>query len=287
MKKTLFTLAIIIAMLSATLCANAQIKLVHTFDGHVNFSAKTAYVLDVGDLAYGGSYFRFSDLPEGLFYMGKWGSGQTYTETIYNNDFTLKSTNTHTFTPSGEFYPTCVYNTKKLFNNDDNSEYLVIGYGENDRLRLCLFNESDELIYDFGYLGNSTDYMGSYTGSYSCQIDNKCYFVVKRLSRNSSSDDYTYTTDVYLIDGVDSTNAPRKDTKQFTPYPNPSHTVINLPYSSEYRGKTIHIYNSQGSLMEQLSTPAESNQIQLNISNYPKGIYYYEINGTSQAFIVD
>lgn len=170
-------MAIIIAMLSVTLCANAQIKLVHTFDGHVNFSAKTAYVLDLGN---GGSLFRFSDLPEGLFYIGKWGSGHTYTETIYNNDFTLKSTNTHVFTTSGEFYPGLLYNTKKLFNNDDNSEYLVIGYGENDRMRLCLFNESDELIYDFGYLGYGTDHMGSYSGFYSCQIDNKCYFVVKR-----------------------------------------------------------------------------------------------------------
>lgn len=67
------------------------------------------------------------------------------------------------------------------------------------------------------------------------------------------------------IDDVDQLN------EQFKIYPNPSNDIVNLDYEFS-KGDCISIYNMNGQLVQQHIT-SETNSINLNLSDLPKGVY--------------
>jgi hypothetical protein len=75
--------------------------------------------------------------------------------------------------------------------------------------------------------------------------------------------------------------------KQFA-YPNPAKTTIYLPYQLKL-GETsvMHIYNAYGQLIETKKIDATFNTILLNVSNYSKGVYIFEVNGAGNKFVVE
>jgi len=78
------------------------------------------------------------------------------------------------------------------------------------------------------------------------------------------------------------------NTTSLLSYPNPAKTTINLPYRLK-QGETsvMNIYNANGQLMETKKIDFVFDKIQLNVSGYTKGIYFYEVNGVSNKFIVN
>ena len=78
------------------------------------------------------------------------------------------------------------------------------------------------------------------------------------------------------------------NTTSLLSYPNPAKTTINLPYRLK-QGETsvMNIYNANGQLMETKKIDFVFDEIQLNVSGYTKGIYFYKVNGVSNKFIVN
>ena len=71
-------------------------------------------------------------------------------------------------------------------------------------------------------------------------------------------------------------------------YPNPSKTIINLPYSLEKGQSAImKIYKTNGQLIEQKLINSTFNKIRLNVNSYQSGVYIYEFNGISKKFVVN
>jgi hypothetical protein len=64
--------------------------------------------------------------------------------------------------------------------------------------------------------------------------------------------------------------------------------TISLPYKLQ-QGETsvMRILNTNGQLIETKNIGSDFEQIQLNVSNYRKGMYIYEVNGVSQRFVVN
>ena len=69
-------------------------------------------------------------------------------------------------------------------------------------------------------------------------------------------------------------------------YPNPATDLVTLPY--EVDGATsMKIYDMQGKLVERKFLDKSKQELQLNVKNYPTGMYFFEVNGESSSFIVD
>ena len=69
-------------------------------------------------------------------------------------------------------------------------------------------------------------------------------------------------------------------------YPNPATDLVTLPY--EANGATsMKIYDIQGKLVERKFLDKNKQELQLNVKDYPSGMYFFEVNGESNSFIVD
>jgi hypothetical protein len=79
-------------------------------------------------------------------------------------------------------------------------------------------------------------------------------------------------------------------TEMEAPFPNPAKTSINIPYSLTTDSGDIIIYNSQGQIIEQLKIDKNFENVNLDITSYTNGVYFYHIssedfNSTTKKFI--
>ena len=69
-------------------------------------------------------------------------------------------------------------------------------------------------------------------------------------------------------------------------YPNPANELVTLPY--EANGATsMKIYDMQGKLVERKFLDKNKQELQLNVKDYPRGMYFFEVNGESNSFVVE
>ena len=69
-------------------------------------------------------------------------------------------------------------------------------------------------------------------------------------------------------------------------YPNPANELVTLPY--EANGATsMKIYDMQGKLVERKFLDKNKQELQLNVKDYPSGMYFFDVNGESNSFVVE
>ena len=251
----------------AVLSANAQINLQHTFDGTVS--------------ANGGIQMEQDAYPANT-YVSAAVSGNSYVVKIYNGDYSLNTNNTYSFTPPTGYKVTGVSMSRKMFNSDDDYEFLVnyekTDYvSDNTRAKAILYNKSGGVIKDFG-----TAY-SVYVYTYLHVINNTLRLMVTKFDSNSN----TTKTEIYSVPGTPAASAPSLKAKEVqNAYPNPANAEINLPYQLAQGEATMNIYNANGQLIESKVINSTSDRITLNVSGYVPGMYFYEVNGISNKFIV-
>ena len=69
-------------------------------------------------------------------------------------------------------------------------------------------------------------------------------------------------------------------------YPNPANDLVTLPYDAN-GATSMKIYDMQGKLVERKFLDKSKQELQLNVKDYPSGMYFFEVNGESNSFIVD
>ena len=69
-------------------------------------------------------------------------------------------------------------------------------------------------------------------------------------------------------------------------FPNPATDVVTLPYDAN-GATSMKIYDMQGKLVERKFLDKNKQELQLNVKDYPSGMYFFEVNGESNSFIVD
>lgn len=79
------------------------------------------------------------------------------------------------------------------------------------------------------------------------------------------------------------TNALDENEISLALYPNPVNSVLNVK-SDEVIGE-YHVMNALGQVMT--SDNAQSNNLSLNVADYPSGIYFLKVSGKTQKFIVE
>jgi hypothetical protein len=69
-------------------------------------------------------------------------------------------------------------------------------------------------------------------------------------------------------------------------YPNPATDLVTLPYDAN-GATSMKIYDMQGKLVERKFLDKSKQELQLNVKDYPSGMYFFEVNGESNSFIVE
>ena len=249
MKKTIFCLWATATVFLCTLTSMAQITLEHTFDEYVYFAGGT----------YGDA---------GVFICQN-----EYNIKLYNTDYSLYK-NIEIIPPTG-YSASIDYFTKKLFNDDNKIEFMVTFHSLTANMeKLCLCNEDGTILKDFGE---------ARTIRYSVyKVDEQWkLFLYKYENEN-------YAVEIYSLPGKISNAVPQVGNNIFqSPYPNPANSTITLPYQlNQGETSTMRIYNLNGQLIESKQIDATFDKILLNVSNYRKGLYLYEVNGVSKRFVV-
>lgn len=69
-------------------------------------------------------------------------------------------------------------------------------------------------------------------------------------------------------------------------YPSPASDLVTLPYDAN-GATSMKIYDMQGKLVERKFLDKSKQELQLNVKDYPSGMYFFEVNGESNSFIVE
>jgi hypothetical protein len=281
LSKKIFCGISLVCGLSFAQMLNAQIELEHTFlNESMNFNIGLV----------NGEFNILQDpvtYPENSFYFTKI-VDNSYRIKIYNSDYSLHTNETYQFTPPSGYEVSSVLPSKKLFNADDNYEFMVtfsrisyVSY-DNESYKTILYDIKGNVIKDFG-ASNSI-----YVYSYLLIINNSYKLLIQRTLYDTERNRFT-NTEIYSVPGTHSSSASElKASKSQSPYPNPANSIITLPYQLK-QGETsvMRIFNINGQLIETKQIDFVFDKILLNVSAYTKGVYFYEVNGVSSRFIVN
>ena len=181
---------------------------------------------------------------------------------IYDKDFGYVCT--------ADAYPYII--AKNIFTTNNEICYLTTR-GEN--LKIC--NQDGVVLNEFAGDSENPPFLK--------QIGNEYKLVM--LSWNAAAK--AYETYIYSCPGNGETttsveNVPAKAKRNA--YPNPASDLVILPYDAN-GATSMKIYDMQGKLVERKFLDKSKQELQLNVKDYPSGMYFFEVNGESNSFIVD
>jgi len=106
-------------------------------------------------------------------------------------------------------------------------------------------------------------------------INNNGYYLAGGMDSQQKVSKNTYLIQIPIFDGID-----EQKSLPFKTYPNPTASHINLLFD-EIENKTIQLIDVVGN--EVLKLQSHSNNIQLDVSTYPKGIYFIKVTSEKES----
>ena len=147
---------------------------------------------------------------------------------------------------------------------------------------IIIVDEDGKIVNDIDLQGfNETGiYLVFLTGTYKLIISECSY---------ANGECIFYRTHIYSCPGDGETttsveNVPAKVKRNA--YPNPATDLVTLPYDAN-GATSMKIYDMQGKLVERKFLDKSKQELQLNVKDYPSGMYFFEVNGESNSFIVE
>ncbi len=280
-KKLLYSIPLIYALSNAQI-TNAQITLEHTF---INESVTFNMGIVNGQANY---VYESVTQPENSYYFTKI-VDNSYHIKSYNSDYSLNTDKTYQFTPPLGYKVSTVSLSKKLFNTDENYEFMVVfvktssvAY-DNDNSKAILYDTNLNVIKDFGTGA------GLYISPYLYIIDNQYKLLICKIIYDTGHNQLT-NSEIYSVPGTHtSINVSEQKANVIqSAYPNPTISSITLPYQlKQGEISVMRIFNINGLLIESKQIDFVFDKILLNVSEYAKGVYFYEVNGVSNRFVVN
>ena len=265
-KNFIFSMIVINILLLSPII-RAQITLEHTFPSTSSYTNYDNGLILVSYLNYYTNY-----------------STETNQVRIYNEDYSLYKSITITPPANCSFGGASMF-SKAIVTTDDKISFFVTFTNPNEtdlnlRSNLRLYNEDGVMLKDFGY---------SYLFSPTIHLISSGKYRLSLLRGKSVNPSISYDTEIYSLPGNPSTGTASPRASEFQhPYPNPANAIITLPYQLKQGEMSVmHIYNINGQLIETKNIDSVFDKIMLNVSNYSKGIYLYEVNGISNKFIIN
>jgi len=205
---------------------------------------------------------------------------------FYKWDFSLDKTITITNIPNG-YEISSIDFSKHYFNNDDNWE-MVVTYNlknptslNNNQSKLWILNENNELIQDVG-----SAYTIYISGFHKNGEELRC--MVSKILLGSNGTNHT-EYEIYRCAGNGGNSSVHTNySNNMSAYPNPANNTITLPYSLKTNTSSeMRIYDIQGRIVRTIIVGPHFNEIIVDVTTLPSGIYLYECEGFSNKFIVE
>ena len=194
-----------------------------------------------------------------------------------------------------DFYYAVHYIARNVFTTDGRICRLVSKneygeYGGYEFLVLQIIDEEGKVIQEIAW----DDKYGYYRGLELIKVGNKyklLLYTENGIFHNDDSMGYEmyYYVHIYSCPGNGETttsvqNVPVKPKR--SAFPNPASDLVTLPYDAN-GATSMKIYDMQGKLVERKFLDKTKQELQLNVRNYTSGMYFFEVNGESNSFIVD
>lgn len=162
--------------------------------------------------------------------------------------------------------------SKNLFTLSGKYEVVLsIMNSSTNKTEFKLYNEDGQLLFDFGEWHPSKI------------INNKLF---ASLSVQAGDGTYYYNIKIYSLPGqLSSSIETNVDNYKSIAFPNPTESLININYSIN-KIEEMQIIDLNGNIIENLLLDPSLKIVNINVSNYPKGIYIYKLGNYNGKFIV-
>ena len=172
-----------------------------------------------------------------------------------------------------------------VFNNDDDFEFVCeykstsAGYDDNDYKKLVVIDSKGNIIKDFG----TAQYFAFVR--YIFLVNNQATICIYKDIDNQS------TFEIYSVPTTVNPNQLKSATisnPTLSAFPNPAKTFVNLSYNvSGVEDAEMVITDASGRVVERRIVNAMQDNLRLNVANYKRGMYFYEVQGFTGRFIVE
>ena len=281
MKKILLGLV----MLLTTATMNAQIKLEHVIEGF--------QFLENGHSVFGKDHYNISldNRYIGLDDLLMMEDRDTYELCFYDVDGNLYKR--LKAIPDDDYFYNVKYVARNVFTTDGQICRLVTknkyegGWGSYICLGISIIDENGNVIQEISNNVTEEPILVKISDKYKLLFNG--YECLDWNDEAMGCDDDRYYVYVYSCPGNgsnDSTsvqNVPAKVKRNA--YPNPATDLVTLPYDAN-GATSMKIYDMQGKLVERKFLDKTKQELQLNVKNYTSGMYFFEVNGESNSFIV-
>ncbi len=256
MKKILLILGLILSQ-----NITAQITLEHTFDNRVTFYWSSDIIPYNSDTKF-------------FVTMDKENNEVNFYDTSYTLRKNIKIT-----PPSGYNLDNIYQPSISIFNTDTKIEFLATLQSStdntNNRTLMKLYDEDGNELYDFGN--------AYFLSAYVLIFDDAPHLFVDLYNVDTNS----YTSKIYSVPGTLSNKSEILENKERLPYPNPTNKSIVLPYKLQNTSNgSLAIYNTNGQLITVKKVSNQVEKIDLDVSKYRPGLYFYKIENVKHKFIV-
>lgn len=202
----------------------------------------------------------------------------------FSSDFSSVTTKNFQFSSISGYEIDDVEITQHIFNNDDEYEFMVRyklkDYnGSNESSKLILFDSKGNILKDFG----SAFWLEWPNLLYL--INNQSYIIVEKdYTENSAIEIYSVPTTV----NPNQLKSATISNSTLSAFPNPAKTFVNLSYNvSGVEDAEMVITDASGRVVERRIVNAMQDNLRLNVANYKRGMYFYEVQGFTGRFIVE
>ncbi|MBO5673052.1 MAG: T9SS type A sorting domain-containing protein [Paludibacteraceae bacterium] len=237
-----------LVMLVTAATMNAQIELEHVFNGWICVN---------------------EDDSDDQYYLKSVYANYNYANKvveIYNSDFSLRSS----------FYcedTNSLLIAENIFTADGAICYVVEKKGE-----IKIVHENGTIIKNISLPeGEGYHYIHQIGGVYK-------YIIAWYIYSGDGDKTYIYSCPGNGEVTTSVENVPAKVKRNA--YPNPASDLVILPYDAN-GATSMKIYDMQGKLVERKFLDKNKQELQLNVKDYPSGMYFFEVNGESNSFIVE
>lgn len=174
--------------------------------------------------------------------------------------------------------------SQHYFNNDDEFEFICTykvnnaNYDDNYE-KLIAFDSKGNILKDFG----SAQYFRFI--DYLFIVNNKATICIyKELSDKKAFEIYSVPTTV----NPNQLKSATISNSTLSAFPNPAKTFVNLSYNvSGVEDAEMVITDASGRVVERRIVNAMQDNLRLNVANYKRGMYFYEVQGFTGRFIVE
>ena len=275
-------LATIMLLISSS-AVFAQIELVHSFTEE-DWRNNLYFVGKIyGEYDDNYEIRNFSDV-EGFVQIKVDAKNNTLSMNTFSSDFSSVTTKNFQFSSICGYEIDYVEITQHIFNNDDEYEFMVRyklkDYnGSNESSKLILFDSKGNILKDFG----SAFWLDWPNLLYL--INNQSYIIVEKdYTENSAIEIYSVPTTV----NPNQLKSATISNTTLSAFPNPAKTFVNLSYNvSGVEDAEMVITDASGRVVERRIVNAMQDNLRLNVANYKRGMYFYEVQGFTGRFIVE